>query len=219
MGAKVTFNPITRIIKVTQAPVLIDGELVVLLDVKVDLYGDQKEDWLTNANGERNLRPPISVIGGQTTPTGRAGNTFFLASDWKIEPYDADHIFRITGNLYSIDGKSPFITPQGAGGPYFVQIERSITNQVDTVVTGSGVTGADVTNIATQSAAAVFNTITEDGETFAQAMRLLRANAAGDIVVTDLENGVYEIMSKDGQTIRIAGTGTSGNRTISAVNY
>lgn len=138
MGAKATWNPVTRIIKLTEAPVLVNGEPTVTLDVKVDLYGDQKEDWLANANNERRLRPPISVIGGQSTPTGFAGNTFFQAADWKIEPFDADHILRISGNLYSVDGLSPFIKPTGGGGPYFVQIERSVTNIVDTVAVGSG---------------------------------------------------------------------------------
>ena len=90
MGAKATWNPITRIVKLTEAPTLVNGELVVNLNVKVDLYGDQKEDWLANVNNERRVKPPFSVIGGQTTPTGFAGNTFFQKPDWKIEPYDSD---------------------------------------------------------------------------------------------------------------------------------
>jgi len=149
MGAKATFNSITRIIKLTEAPTLIDGEQVVELDVKIDLYGDQKEDWLANPTTLRKVRPPFSVIGGQTTPTGSAGNTFFQRSDWKIEPYDASHILRISGNLYSDDGKSPFIVP--SGGTYMVQIERVVSNIVDTVTftTGSAVTAQDKTDIIT----------------------------------------------------------------------
>ena len=43
MGQKVTFYPVTQIIQVDIAPV--DG--VIDLDVKVDLYSDGKEDWIT----------------------------------------------------------------------------------------------------------------------------------------------------------------------------
>ena len=63
MGSKVTFDPTTRIIQVDQAPV--DG--VVNLDVKVDLYSDGKEDWVSEAN-LITYPYPIRSVGGDPLP-------------------------------------------------------------------------------------------------------------------------------------------------------
>ena len=131
MGAKVSFDPITRIIQVTAAPVLSGGQYVVELDVKEDLYSDQKEDWATDGSLRR-LRPPISAIGGNPLPGSKAlGSTFFLASDWKIRPYAASHVFRVNGNLYSEDGTSPFTE---ALGNYNVFLEQQVSSLVDSTV-------------------------------------------------------------------------------------
>lgn len=131
MGAKATFNSITRIIKLTEAPTLINGEYVVELDVQTDLYGDQKEDWLVIPE-LRKVRPPVSAQGGQPTPTGFLGDTYFLRAGWKIEPYDADQRLIVTGNLYSTDGSSPYTQP--SGGAYSVFLESTVSNLVDSTV-------------------------------------------------------------------------------------
>jgi len=209
MGAKATFNSVTRIIKLTEAPSLIDGELVVELDVKIDLYGDQKEDWLANPTTLRKVRPPFSVIGGQTTPTGKAGNTFFQRSDWKIEPYDASHILRISGNLYSADGQSPFIVP--SGGTYMVQIERVVSNIVDTVETGiSGLTSSESSKLTETHAQVEANLKTIEGsDSHAMVMRVIRAALCGTAkdAVTDgpiTENTTrIAYMSSDGSKPRL----------------
>ena len=172
MGAKATFDPLTRIIKLTEAPTLVDGELRVSLDVKIDLYGDQKEDWLSNL-ALRKLRPPITVIGGQTTPIGFAGNTFFLANDWNVELYDSDQILTVDGNFFKQDGTSPFIKP--SVGTYSTQIDRFVSNIVDTLATGSGVLPSDVTAIANQ----VWANTLEGTYTAEEIMRIMSAVLAG----------------------------------------
>lgn len=137
MGAKATFipnppQPGYRIIKLTEAPTLVNGEYAVTLDVQIDLYGDMKEDWL-NDPSFRQYFPPIRVVGGDPLPGSKTlGDTYFLRSDWKIEPYDADQRLTVEGNLYSEDGTSPFIKP--SGGTYAVQIERSVSNIVDSTI-------------------------------------------------------------------------------------
>lgn len=60
MGAKVTFNEVTKIIEIDEAPD-VDGE--VFIDVKTDLYSDGKEDWVANEN-LRKFQFPISAVGG-----------------------------------------------------------------------------------------------------------------------------------------------------------
>lgn len=127
MGSKVTFDPTTRIIQVDQAPV--DG--VVDLDVKIDLYSDGKEDWVSEAN----LIPypfPIRSVGGDPLPGDKAlGATFFLDSTWKIRPYEGSHVLNVNGNLYSEDGTSPF-TP--TIGSYNVTIISAVSSLVDSTV-------------------------------------------------------------------------------------
>ncbi|MEA3242323.1 MAG: hypothetical protein U9Q19_02645 [Pseudomonadota bacterium] len=131
MGEKATFDPVTRIIQITSAPVLIGGELVVELDVKEELYSDQKVDWAASETLRRH-KPPIEVVGGTPLPgSKKLGSTFFLASDWKIRPYEGDHIFRVNGNLFSVDGTSPFTQTTGS---YNVFLEQSVSSLVDSTV-------------------------------------------------------------------------------------
>ena len=129
MGAKATFDPVTKIIKLTEAP---DGDGNVFLDVQVDLYGDMKEDWL-NDPSLRWATPPITSVGGNPLPGSKTlGDTYFLDSEWKIEPYDADQVLTVNGNFYSQDGTSVYIKP--SGGSYAVQIESVVSNLVDSTI-------------------------------------------------------------------------------------
>ena len=88
-------------------------------------------------------------------------------------------------------------------------------NTTQVIPTNSGglihgaLTAADV--------AQIFNFDLEDGETFAQTMRLIRAAAAGDVV--QQPDGSYVIKSKDGLTDRITGDDAANSgRTISATD-
>jgi hypothetical protein len=62
----------------------------------------------------------------------------------------------------------------------------------------------------------IFNNVMEDGETFAQQIRLIRAEAAGSIVKT---GNLHEIKSADGSKTRItANPATSSGRTVTATD-
>ncbi len=128
MGAKVTFNEVTKIIEIDEAPD-VDGE--VFIDVKTDLYSDGKEDWVANEN-LRKFQFPISAVGGNPLPGEKAlGSTFFLNSDWKIRPYNASHRLIINGNFYSADGTDPFLDPLGT---FTVRIMQQVSSLVDSTV-------------------------------------------------------------------------------------
>lgn len=122
MGAKVTFDIITRTIFLTEAPVIIDGQPVVNIDVRRDLYSAGKEDWLDNEEF-RALIFPITAIGGQSIPGGRLDATFFLRPDWSIQPFNADHRLLVNGNFFSEDGTSPFLPVPGST----VTIEQTLS--------------------------------------------------------------------------------------------
>lgn len=147
MGVKVDFvtsgGGLYRTIVITAVPVLENGDLVVDIDVKADLYSDGKEDWLTTA-GLRTHRFPIDATGGEPKPGGAVGSTFFMENDWSIQPYDASHRLRIKGNLYRRDGTTPFL--EMPGRTIIVEQEVSaIVEQVEGVGGGGGTGDWDLT--------------------------------------------------------------------------
>lgn len=131
MGVHVTFDHVNKIIQVNTAPV--GGE--VNLDFQIDFYSDMKEDWISDATLNK-LRPPITVIGGQpTTGSQSAGDIYFLDAGWKIRPYEADHRFTITGDVFSPDGTSIFTFTVGS---FQVLTELVLSSLVTKVTSGSG---------------------------------------------------------------------------------
>lgn len=131
MGNKVTFDGVNKIIQVDTAPTLVDGDLVVELDIKIDVYSDGKEDWKTDATLNK-LKFPVSAVGGNPLPGSKAlGSTYFLTPPWKIRPYEASHVFRVNGNFYSDDGTSPFTQTVGT---YNVFLEQQVSSLVDSTV-------------------------------------------------------------------------------------
>lgn len=132
MGEKVAFNEITKVIEIDEAPD-VNGD--VLINVKSDLYSDGKEDWVANEN-LRKFYFPIEAEGGKPLPGEKdLGSSFFLASDWKIQPYDANHRLIIDGNLYSVDGSDPFIDTVSN---YPVRIMQQVSDLVSTITVTSG---------------------------------------------------------------------------------
>jgi len=144
MGAKVTADPVNKIIQVDLAPVLSGGEMVVDLDVQADLYSDLKEDWIADLNLSKYLFP-MTAVGGNPLPGSKAlGSTFFLDPTWKIRPYEGNHTFRVSGNLFSDDGTSPFT---GTVGAYQVLLTQSVSSLVSTVITSTATVSAqDIAN-------------------------------------------------------------------------
>jgi len=141
MGAHVTFDHVNKIIQVNTAPV--GGE--VNLDFQIDFYSDMKEDWRSDATLNK-LRPPINVIGGQsTTGSQSAGDIYFLDAGWKIRPYEADHRLTITGDVFSPDGTSIFTFTVGS---YQVLTEIVVSSLVTRVTAGSGLSTAESTQLA-----------------------------------------------------------------------
>lgn len=131
MANHVDYDTDLRIIYVTTAPTLIDGDWTVELDVKIDLYSDGKEDWLSDDDLNK-FHFPIRSVGGDDLPGDKAlGATFFLASDWKIKPYEADHVFKVSGNLYSEDGTSPFMQTTGT---YNIMVINTVSSLVDSTI-------------------------------------------------------------------------------------
>ncbi len=131
MGVHVDYDTDKRIIYVTTAPTLTDGDWVVDLDIKTDVYSDGKEDWLANDSLNK-FYFPVRSVGGDDLPGEKSlGATFFLDSGWKLKPYEADHVFQVNGNFYSEDGTSPFISTSGI---YNIMVINTVSSLVDSIV-------------------------------------------------------------------------------------
>lgn len=83
-----------------------------VIDVQVDLYSDWKEWTIISEQAGRALKwdAAFRTTGGDPTPSGPLGRTFFLINGWKIV---VSHGIRFVGNLLTDDGSSPFVTSDG----------------------------------------------------------------------------------------------------------
>ena len=122
MGIRVSANTLTRLIEVTEAPVIPAGQSVALqtLDVQIDVYSDLKEDWLNLVPGIKRgtVFPLVNSVSANTNlPGGRKEPTFTrIRNDlgWRFLPFDSDHELTLLGNLLPFDDTLPII--QGRPG-------------------------------------------------------------------------------------------------------
>jgi hypothetical protein len=109
-----------------------------------DMYSRWK-DWTIIGDNSKYL-PAFSVLGGDPLPGGRfLGSTTFMENNWRIRPYEGDHVLTITGNIYDRDGANIMVPTVGN---YNIQVIFSLSNLVDTVATG-GSSGPTANQIAT----------------------------------------------------------------------
>lgn len=174
---------------------------VTSFDVKIDLYSDGKEHWLTDATANK-FDFPIRTIGGDSIGGGQfAGDLYFLRDGWKLRPDEADHTLTITGNLFLDAGETgELIVP--TVGDYTVLAMGVRSNLVLA-------TGSDPAVIATEVVDQL-NAETYDGRTFADILPDLLAMAAGRIV--EGPTNVYKFYERNNTTVRYTLTKTGSER-------
>lgn len=130
MGAKVDYDPVNKIVQLTETP--LTGE--ASLDVQIDLYSDAKEDWLVDSSLSK-FTFPWTSIGGQDVGGGKlAGQLFFLRNDlgWRIRPYnDIDHQLLLEGNIFATDATQDILVP--GTGEYSVLVLNTRSNLATTI--------------------------------------------------------------------------------------
>ena len=182
------------------------------MNVQTDIYSD----WKVAVKGTGHIAPPAfrgiagDPIGGGTVMTG----TYFLRNDlgWRIRPFDINQEITIDGNLFAEDASiTKYITRPGRTISY----EYLLSANPRQVTSGSGVTAQDKLDIGAQSAADVFATIIENGESFLNQVRLMRAEAAGDI---DKVGNVHRIRDAADTKDRIVATADENGRDVTAVD-
>lgn len=174
--AKVTFDGPNKLILVDTG--------ITELDVKEDLYTAWK-DWVAVADNAK-FAQAISAIGGDPiSGVVSLGSTFFLENGWRIRPYSGNHTLTVSGNLYTREGVSPFVS---ALGTYNVMVNMARSNLIDTVSTagGSGLTTTQATQL----------------ETAANGSALARKLAGNKAVITPQDDGskVIVVYDDDGTT-------------------
>lgn len=133
-----------------------------------------------------------------------------LVNGWKIRHANTGLAYEKEygqGFLLTSDGSSPFVTNSG--------VEPRVIFREPVVAIGynsgsvSAITQQDKDDIVAQ----VFSRVMENGETYEQQFRIVRADAAGSIQAET--DGTYVVKSADGQTDRISGTAAAnGGRTV-----
>jgi len=122
MGAKVTADPDTRIIDLTEAPT---GGFASIRVVE-DIYSDLKQDWLQSAALQRLMFPFEPTGGDAISATENVGGYVFLRNGdgWRLRPYDDDHELRLIGNIFARTSSSPLWLNR-PGRTVTIQVERS----------------------------------------------------------------------------------------------
>ena len=127
---------------------------VTSYDVLEDIYEPWKE-FVLSTSSFRRYDAALRNVGGDDIIAGvrKVGTTTFLANGWKFLPPSEDIYIVMNGNLFVDEsgtyGVNRWIQP---GGAWNVGMEFEISNLVDTLVQGSGVTSQDKIDIALQSA-------------------------------------------------------------------
>ena len=162
----------------------------------------------------RKFDPMVSFVGNEdkgggnfTPPSTR------LRAGVRIVPFDTPHSLDILSEILNVpDGLADRDVFDRSSVASNVDIDPIYSPvEVRIVATGSGVTPQDKIDIIDELMARVM----ENGETFAEAMRLIRAEAAGTIVV----NGSQQVIKgANGTTDRITATSDAAGRNVTLVN-
>lgn len=187
--------------------ITLDAPVGGVLDLDIPrLYSEWKE-WQLASFQNMGYPPAFRSVGGDAISATVNNVPFFFLQNqygWRIKPFESDHTINITGQLAAQDPTLPLTTPT-TGGFTVLGFNVQPVAQVETVVSGSGVTQQDKDDIENQ----IFSRVVESTFTFEQVMRLLGALAAGDII--QQTDGSYVIKGLDDTTNRILGELSANN--------
>lgn len=195
--------------------ITLDAPVGGVLDLDIPrLYSEWKE-WQLADFQNIGYPPAFRTVGGDAiSATVNNVPFFFLRNDygWRIKPFEANHTINISGQLAAQNPTLPTTIPT-TGAFTVLGFNVQPVAQVETVISGSGVTQQDKDDIENQ----IFSRVIESTFTFEQVLRLLGALSAGDIV--QQTDGSYVIKGLDDATNRILGElATNNGRTITGRN-
>lgn len=173
-------------------------------DTQTNIYSAWKE-WITLSDNAK-YPPAFDTTGGDSVGSGQeVAPYFFCRNDlgWRIKMPSADGEIVISGNLFPRSSSTDLFEAT-SGFDAFVRLEVSTR----AVVVETGVSGLTAAESAILLAASTFDPTTdllETGETYQEALRLIRAEAAGKLAVS-------------GSTVSIRDANDSKNRIVATVD-
>lgn len=199
-----TLDPATKVISVPQADLtLVSG---TLYDLDTDQFRKDVWDLLSS---EPYIWLPVAFT--HNTEVTVAGVTFARTLEF-INGYsiqftpDSQWTVRLNGSNNNIFDVENGILVQNQ-----VQVIAQNSAGLQTVITGSGVTTQDKEDIKNL----IYDEVIENSETFIEALRLIRADAAGTI---EKVGDIHRLKSADGLIDRITATANAEGRTVSATD-
>lgn len=173
------------------------------LSVQIELYSDWKEWVRTDSNAK--YEQAFSTTGGDALSlTLNLGDYYFLENGWKIRPYEGNHVLTVTGNLFTRDGLSPFVSTVGS---YNVSIRSNYASLTQTTA-GGGTTANDI-----------WNSQLEGSVTAKQLMRLLSSVLVGKTDISATGDSATVIFRDINDTVdRITATMSGSERTNLVTN-
>lgn len=174
----------------------------------VEIYSEWK-DWVRTGDNAKYL-PAFTPVGGDPiTDTKNLDISYFLENGWRLRPAELDHKWTLVGNLYTREpGQSVTVDTIG---DWTVNVTQELSEVVRTIESIAPLSDSDKDDIINR----LFLYILENGESFAETMRLIRAEAAGDIEVQGIE---HRIKSADGTRDRIIADADETGRNVTSTD-
>lgn len=196
-----TLDPDTRIFTVLQADLTLVGGALYDLDTNalrleiLDLLDDEAYVWLPDAI---NHNTQVTVAGTTFARTVEMINGFSIELEFTGSAYGVRFI-NSNNNLFDIENA--------------ILVPTALVSYISTNSAGLVVDPLQTLPDSEKDdiVARVFAYMMENGETYAEAMRLIRAEAAGSIVKT---GDIHEVMSADSVKARITATANEDGRIV-----
>lgn len=169
-----------------------------------EIYSEWKV-WCQISDNLKFLQAFTPVGGDPITATEALAITYFLENGWRIRPAEVDHILALNGNVYTREpGESIAVPTLGA---FTVEVRTQVSAIVSAIETIAPISDEDYDEFVTR----LMLYVMENGESFAEAMRLIRADAAGSI----LKSGtLHEVRNAAGTQTRITANADEDGRDV-----
>lgn len=173
-----------------------------------EIYSEWK-DWVRISDNAKFL-PAFSVVGGDPISlVENLDSTFFLENGWRLRGAELDHKWQINGNILTREPGESVSVP--VLGDFTVNVETKVSTIVRLINAGAAISDADKNDIINR----LFLYILENGESYAETMRIIRAEAAGSIEKIATE---HRIKSADGTKDRIVANADETGRDVTATD-
>lgn len=127
MATKMSFDPVAKLITLTEDPTGSPEADKILIDVQIDMYSEAKVDWRTDPTLNKFIFP-FEQFGGNDLGEGLFAGVFVILRNdlgWRIRPFEQDYELTFFKNLYPKDPNEKMFTPTLGNFKISLFLERS----------------------------------------------------------------------------------------------